>query len=574
MARQKTFKDLTGMKFGEWEALSYEGKSMWKCRCSCGNIKNVHRYTLITGKSNSCGKCDTVKVSIGDKFGNWEVIDDTVKDYKVQCRCSCGTIRSINIYTLKSGASTGCGHTKNADRVIDLTGRQFGELTVLKYNGNSTWECKCSCGRTTIKYRNHLLDGRATSCGLHVANKQYDNIQGMRFGKLVAKKYLGNKRWLCDCDCGNKKIVLSHNLKNNSTRSCGCILYKPTYEDIINLINEFNSRFKEKPSVTDLARLANVSYKSMEYHIVRLGINNTGLLGSSLRSQGERELARYISSIFDGEVVCNSRNTIEGQELDIFIPSKMLGIEYNGTYWHNSFRKEKDYHQNKSLQCLKKNIRLIHIFEYEWLNTELQPKIKELIKNALNIRDGNTAYARDLSVQEISSNEAFDFFNANHLQGGIHSKINIGLFSGPELIGAISFGKPRYTSDFEWEIYRLGYKIGWQVVGGTEKMFSYFLEKYKPSLIISYCNIGKFTGKIYEKLGFTLSHISSPNYVWVTEHSNDVITRYQSTKSNLIKNIDGVDPDDTEDTIMYKLGYYKLYDSGNKVYTWKKSQSN
>lgn len=105
-------------------------------------------------------------------------------------------------------------------------------------------------------------------------------------------------------------------------------------------------------------------------------------------------------------------------------------------------------------------------------------------------------------------------------------------------------------------------------------MFSYFLEKYKPSLIISYCNIGKFTGKIYEKLGFTLSHISSPNYVWVTEHSNDVITRYQSTKSNLIKNIDGVDPDDTEDTIMYKLGYYKLYDSGNKVYTWKKSQSN
>ena len=25
----------------------------------------------------------------------------------------------------------------------------------------------------------------------------------MRFGKLVAQKYLGNKKWLCHCDCGN-----------------------------------------------------------------------------------------------------------------------------------------------------------------------------------------------------------------------------------------------------------------------------------------------------------------------------------------------------------------------------------
>lgn len=48
----------------------------------------------------------------------------------------------------------------------------------------------------------------------------------MRWGKLVAKKYLGNKKWLCDCDCGNTTIVDSDHLKmdrsKRSVMSCGC----------------------------------------------------------------------------------------------------------------------------------------------------------------------------------------------------------------------------------------------------------------------------------------------------------------------------------------------------------------
>lgn len=47
----------------------------------------------------------------------------------------------------------------------------------------------------------------------------------MRWGKLVAKKYLGEGKWLCHCDCGNDSIVKSDNLKidksKRSTMSCG-----------------------------------------------------------------------------------------------------------------------------------------------------------------------------------------------------------------------------------------------------------------------------------------------------------------------------------------------------------------
>ena len=49
---------------------------------------------------------------------------------------------------------------------------------------------------------------------------------GMRWGKLVAVKYLGNKKWLCHCDCGNDTIVDSDHLKmdrsKRSVESCGC----------------------------------------------------------------------------------------------------------------------------------------------------------------------------------------------------------------------------------------------------------------------------------------------------------------------------------------------------------------
>jgi hypothetical protein len=55
--------------------------------------------------------------------------------------------------------------------------------------------------------------------------KCFYDLMGMRFGRLVVVAYLGHKRWLCKCDCGNEVIVYSANLRrldNHRTRSCGC----------------------------------------------------------------------------------------------------------------------------------------------------------------------------------------------------------------------------------------------------------------------------------------------------------------------------------------------------------------
>jgi hypothetical protein len=53
------FIDLTGLKFGRWTILKQintnKKKSRWKCECSCGIIKNIDGYSLRTGDSKSCG---------------------------------------------------------------------------------------------------------------------------------------------------------------------------------------------------------------------------------------------------------------------------------------------------------------------------------------------------------------------------------------------------------------------------------------------------------------------------------------------------------------------------------------
>lgn len=73
-----------------------------------------------------------------------------------------------------------------------------------------------------------------------------DDLIGKRFGKLVvigrAENYIspnGQKHscWLCQCKCGNKKIVRGAYLKNGTTNSCGC-LHK---ENVSKNMKKFNT---------------------------------------------------------------------------------------------------------------------------------------------------------------------------------------------------------------------------------------------------------------------------------------------------------------------------------------------
>jgi hypothetical protein len=79
----RTLIDLNGQKFGKWTVLSInrtdKGKVTWKCRCECGQEKNVLGYNLVSKKSISCRKC--VVRPKGSSSPNFKGYGDIPMDY-------------------------------------------------------------------------------------------------------------------------------------------------------------------------------------------------------------------------------------------------------------------------------------------------------------------------------------------------------------------------------------------------------------------------------------------------------------------------------------------------------------
>lgn len=62
---------------------------------------------------------------------------------------------------------------------------------------------------------------------------KFKNRIGDRYGRLTVIEYAGKDKrgkhlWLCKCDCGNEKIVVSDNLSSGKSNSCGCLLHEVT----------------------------------------------------------------------------------------------------------------------------------------------------------------------------------------------------------------------------------------------------------------------------------------------------------------------------------------------------------
>ena len=93
-------------------------------------------------------------------------------------------------------------------------------------------------------------------------------------------------------------------------------------------------------------------------------------------SRIEKELVSYLKSL-GLDVYQNYRPFwMNGEELDIFIPSLDLAIEYNGGTYHHSTpntgidfyeatKRPSDYHLNKFMTCKDNDVKLIHIFDFE-----------------------------------------------------------------------------------------------------------------------------------------------------------------------------------------------------------------
>jgi len=224
-------------------------RTMWLCLCDCGNYAAVSTQSLIQGTTISCGcygkqarstgkYAKIEEAFLGKRFGRWVV--ESYAGIRTQqsgqtrnlwnCICDCGTKKQLTSNQLKKGSlSCGCLRREitSAREMTDLTGKYAGYLYIIERigtqyapsgQGSVLWLCQCVCGNLYCSTTQRLIEGRTTSCGC----KRGNDITGLRSGMLVAL-YKKDKKWVCQCDCGNLTSVYAGHFKAGSVTSCGCL---------------------------------------------------------------------------------------------------------------------------------------------------------------------------------------------------------------------------------------------------------------------------------------------------------------------------------------------------------------
>ena len=268
----------------------------------------------------------------------------------------------------------------------------------------------------------------------------------------------------------------------------------------------------------------------------------------------EKEISQFLSSI-GIDYKTSDRSLIAPQELDIFIPSKNIAIEYCGLYWHSDVYKDRGYHKKKMDLCNAKGVRLITIFEDEWLLK--RTIVEERIRHILGVSSEKIGSRKC----EIVSGKFDDFIEKHHVQGRCSSKVQFALKHNDEIVAVMTFGKPRFNKEYEWELLRFVSKGS--VIGGAGKLFLHFVRTYNPKSVLSYCDLRWGTGDLYTKLGFRLARTTQPSFSFVKDQMR--MNRMKFCKNRL----KGMDLSKTQAVLAEEAGYTKIYDCGQQVFVWE-----
>lgn len=266
-------------------------------------------------------------------------------------------------------------------------------------------------------------------------------------------------------------------------------------------------------------------------------------------STAEKEIADFVTD-HGIEIIRRDKKTI-GYEIDIFIPSLRIGIEYHGLYWH---KEKRDLHYNKMMAAVKHGVRLIQIFEDEWIWKK--SLVKSKIHNFIS-RDNVSIGARLCTVKQLNTKEVKEFFNKTHIQGFKSASFYNGLIYKGEIVAALAMNKNKVER----------FSTSANVPGAFGKLFSSYRKEHKYQEYITFVDLrwSHPLENIYTKNDFKFSHISAPNYFYVKQNIRESRVKYQKAS---LKKFSNYDISKSEHQIMTENRYYRVYDAGNAKLVW------
>lgn len=289
-----------------------------------------------------------------------------------------------------------------------------------------------------------------------------------------------------------------------------------------------------------------------------------------LGSKGQDALCDFIKEIYNGKIIENY-SLKNKKEIDVYLPEKKIGFEFDGLYWHSEQMVGKTYAKDKTDQANAEGIRLIHVFEDEWLKkTKI---VKSKISAILGIKPAMKIYARKCIVKVLTPDVKKSFLNDNHIQGNDSANISLGLYYNDTLVSVMTFCKARLgighfsKIDNLYELSRFANNIDYNVIGSFKKLLTYFAKNYTFDKIVSYADLrwSSESSNIYLKNNFKEGSKNNPNYWYFKDK-----TRYHrfAFRKNALKEKfpDIYDDKLTESEIMEKTQYRRVWDCGTIRY--------
>lgn len=226
-------------------------------------------------------------------------------------------------------------------------------------------------------------------------------------------------------------------------------------------------------------------------------------------SKAENEIIEVLQPL---SIETHNRTILDGKEIDIYIPSLKLGIEYNGLRWHTENNgKDKHYHLDKLKKCHNQGINLIQIFEDEWVNHK--EVWKSMLRQICGISNAPIIDIDKCKIKSIqNTNEIYAFIERNSICKVLPFSMCIGAFYNNTLIGVMTF---QYSQNNTIELIQNVSDINHNCQGLEKILFNYFIKKYDVHKIVSFVDrrwIADEDNNIYTSLGFKLDSYTPPNY--------------------------------------------------------------
>ena len=249
-------------------------------------------------------------------------------------------------------------------------------------------------------------------------------------------------------------------------------------------------------------------------HLAGIGCPSCG----STTSYAQLEVSAFIEGL-GVNVERENRTILDGLHIDIWAHELNIGVEYNGSYWHTEARIG-NRHREKYELATAKGVRLIHLFDFEWL--ERRTAVENRLRAIFGV--GKSVAARKCDLRAVPTKDASSFFAEWHTQGaGMAPTVAYGLFSDDTLVACASFGTSRFDGG-GWEVLR--YASIERVQGGFSRLLSAFVRNHRPDRVVSYSDLRWGNGGLYKAAGFSLEHVTAPDY-WYTS-GQDRISRFKA----------------------------------------------